>query len=755
MSLAKAILIFGGAELQQSLIKQCNDIGLTTVVIDPDSNALCKNIASHFEIVGGNDFEGTCAIVEKYHIAAIITAATDKPLAMMARVAAKYNFPFYTEDTATISTDKFLMKEVFIKNNIPCAYGVIASELPQNLNFPVIIKPRDNSGSRGVIFCNTAAEAEMAMTEAMGYSKKDSVLIEEVIHGKEYSIESIHFNDQHKVIQITEKITTPFPYNVELGHIQPAGLSADIELQIEKLIHLIATSLGFNACASHTELKINDKGIFIIETSPRLGGDFITSTLVPLSTGINIEKLLIHIALNEEVNIPEKQQLSSAIYYFDFNERIVPDQKFIDSILEQKDIFLHKLSLSPGAATPKITNSINRYGYVIFSKSNRQDSIDYINNLNTQIANYYIYNNSNTTYQLLSSDDIRWTHIIKELKVDNQIHFTPEYHQLMEKNGDGKAWAIYIENDGNHFFYPFMLNKLEYIGNYKLPIAHTYIKSVYGYTGPIIQKNNFAFLQIINEQLNAFYKKEKVLFEFIRFNPFLNNQVDYNLSFQVDIHHEKDYIYVDLNKNYSTIHALYSKSFKNNINKAKRLKLKSATQITDSIWKQFCELYMDHMKNKKADEYYYFGNLYFEELRKLVNTNGQLFYILVDDQLIASTLFLYSGKIVYSHHSTRDIHHPLAGIANKLIHDDAVQFFKEKSYNKLMLGGGIGSEKEDSLLNFKLSISKDNIPFMLGKKIIDKENYTKYLEIWQKTYPELSIVYEKYIEKITKTSNNL
>ena len=175
--MAKAILIFGGAELQQSLITECNHLGLTTVVIDPDANALCKNIATHFEVVGGNDFEGTCAMVEKYHIQAVITAATDKPLAMMAKVAAKYNFPFYSEETAKISTDKLLMKEVFIQNKIPCAYGIIASELPTDLNYPVIIKPRDNSGSRGVIFCKDEAIAKAAMQEAMGYTKKESVLI--------------------------------------------------------------------------------------------------------------------------------------------------------------------------------------------------------------------------------------------------------------------------------------------------------------------------------------------------------------------------------------------------------------------------------------------------------------------------------------------------------------------------------------------------------------------------------------------------
>ncbi|MBO4263521.1 MAG: hypothetical protein J5871_02425, partial [Bacteroidales bacterium] len=75
-------------------------MGLYTVGIDPAADASCKDEVDAFEVVGGQDFAGTCAVVEKYGIDAIVTAATDKPLVMMARVAAKYGFPFYSEDTA-------------------------------------------------------------------------------------------------------------------------------------------------------------------------------------------------------------------------------------------------------------------------------------------------------------------------------------------------------------------------------------------------------------------------------------------------------------------------------------------------------------------------------------------------------------------------------------------------------------------------------------------------------------------------------
>ncbi len=124
--------------------------------------------------------------------------------------------------------------------------------------------------------------------------------------GKEYSNEAIHFENISKVVQITEKFVTELPYNVEIGHIQPAGLDDEIVKKIENLTSFVAKSFNFLNCVSHNEIKINDKGeIFFIEVSPRLGGDFISSTLVEISTGLSKERVLIDISLNNPFKIKE------------------------------------------------------------------------------------------------------------------------------------------------------------------------------------------------------------------------------------------------------------------------------------------------------------------------------------------------------------------------------------------------------------------------------------------------------------------
>ena len=385
----KSILIFGAAKLQRSIIEQANKMGLFTIGIDPDENAECKDILKIFEIVGGNDFEKTIEIAQKYNISGIVTAASDKPLIMMAKVAEYLKLPFFSLQTAINSTDKLLMKELFVNNIIPCAKGVRVQNIDEliTINYPVIVKPRDNSGSRGVIYCKDKNEIANAINEAMSFTKNNNVLVEEFIEGKEFSIESVHFQNETKVIQFTEKITTSLPYNVELGHNQPANLNSAQKFEIQKLIKKIARAMGFTNCVSHTELKINENGIFIIETSPRLGGDYITSHLVPLSTGVNLEKQLINISLGLTPSIDlKKKRAYSRIIYFSFKiGQLVVGEICPDTLMEiYPEIVLFDLRLEVGREIMPIKNSLNRYGEMILAG----DSFEALLRSEKQIVDY-------------------------------------------------------------------------------------------------------------------------------------------------------------------------------------------------------------------------------------------------------------------------------------------------------------------------------------------------------------------------------
>ena len=390
----KSVLFFGVGELQRSIIRRAKLMGLFTIGIDPCADAVCKDEVDAFEIVGGQDFDGTCAVVEKYGVDAIVTAATDKPLAMMARVAEKYGFPFFSVETAQWSTDKFQMKQRFMEGGVPCAKGRLVRSVSEveDFEYPVIVKPRDNSGSRGVKLCRTQKELDTSMAEAFEVSKLDTVLVEEFIEGQEYSIEGLHYNGKSEVIQFTEKKTTEFPYNVELGHKQPANLTEEQRNAIREIVAKIGKALKFENCPSHTELKINERGIFVIETSPRLGGDYITSTLVPLSTGINMEDQLLHIALGEKVDTHTgRTENASGVCFLNLPcGKVTAIDESIIEVVSWPNVKEFSTSLTVGDTVNPITSSLNRYGQFIVQGETREEVDCLIAEYETRIKEYII-----------------------------------------------------------------------------------------------------------------------------------------------------------------------------------------------------------------------------------------------------------------------------------------------------------------------------------------------------------------------------
>jgi len=375
------LMIFGGGMLQVSLIQTANKLGYYTVVVDPDPNAIGKNIAGEFVVLAGNDFEKTIEIAKNNKVKGLVTAATDKPLLMMARIAEILDLPFPSEKAVFNTINKFELKKTLVKNNIPCANGTLTNrnEMSSNLihsgiTFPVIVKPVDSSGSRGVYYCQTLDELTGVYSECIKYSNFDKILIEEYLEGPEISIEALVQDNKLHIVQITDKTVTPFPYNVEMGHLQPSRFYVEHYDEIFHVLNTAVKALSLNNCALHPEMKITKNGIKIVEIGPRLGGDFITSHLTPLSTGINMEEQLIKIAVGEKIHLKEKTNRFSSVLYFDFLTNPL-DVNILERKIEilKDNISSFKIYYDDFSNLPVITNSLERHGHVVFSSGTLQN----------------------------------------------------------------------------------------------------------------------------------------------------------------------------------------------------------------------------------------------------------------------------------------------------------------------------------------------------------------------------------------------
>lgn len=368
------ILVFGGGPLQASIISRAKAMGYRAVVIDPDINASAKDLADVFIPVAGNDFETTLQIAKDYAVKGIVTAATDKPILMMCRIADELGLAFPSYNSCETVLDKGKFKDFLRENKLPHAKGGVytreAEINAENFTYPVIVKPVMNSGSRGVLLCERADKLEDTINESIKNAENGHFIIEEYIKGEEISVEALVQNRKLNILQITDKIVSPPPYNVEMGHIQPSKYTY-LKKEIHEILQEVINKCGLNDCALHPEMKIQDGKITLIEIGPRLGGDFITSHLVPLSTGINMEEQMIRVSTGLPI-VAKQESKASLVSYLNFpigtEVRRLINEKELKNLFPEVQYFSTILKIDD--TIKRITNSLNRYGQFVLVGEN-------------------------------------------------------------------------------------------------------------------------------------------------------------------------------------------------------------------------------------------------------------------------------------------------------------------------------------------------------------------------------------------------
>lgn len=379
----EAILIFGGGINQLTLIEAAKKLGLTAVVIDPSEDAVGKALADVFYRVDGNDYETTKAIALRHQVKGIVTAQMENPLRLMARLAEELGYIFHSREVAERSLDKWLMKSAFVAHQVPCAQGILWAEgeaLPtveiQQLGFPLILKPRDASSSKGVVRIERLADLERYAPQARQYSKERKVILEEFMEGPEYSVESITFQGVTAVIQITEKFVTPFPYTVETGHLQPAPVSQKLWAAIERIVTRAIKALGIDNSASCAEVKLTPQGEKMVEIGARLGGDYVSSHLVRTSCGVDMDRAAIQVALGRKPELAKRAPQCACIRYLE-----LPPGKTVSHIgnwkalLERPEVVFAHLNIKAGDRIPALTESRDRPGFVIVKAPARDEAL--------------------------------------------------------------------------------------------------------------------------------------------------------------------------------------------------------------------------------------------------------------------------------------------------------------------------------------------------------------------------------------------
>lgn len=377
----KKLLIIGASILQLPAIKKAKENGYYTIVADFNPKAVGIPHADEYHCVSTIDVEGITKLAEDIKPDGIMTLATDMPMRALAAATSKLGLPGITYETAVMSTDKGEMIKAFEKHGVEHPWYYIVDNKQQfnaivdKVTYPCVMKPTDNAGNRGVCF---VADKEELLKE-YAYSRENSrsghVIIEEYMDGQEVSVEIIVYKGDVHILAVTDKTTLGKPYFVEIGHAEQSQKSEEIVAAIKDLATRAVKSVGIDNSPAHVEIMVTKDGPKMVELGSRMGGGCITTHLVPLSTGIDMIKSVMDLALGMVPNLQPKFDKGSALRHIVGVEGKI---KSIDGLNEARSVSgVYEVTMlkNVGDECHYFKNGADRIGYVIAQGNDTAEAI--------------------------------------------------------------------------------------------------------------------------------------------------------------------------------------------------------------------------------------------------------------------------------------------------------------------------------------------------------------------------------------------
>jgi biotin carboxylase len=372
---SKTLLVLAAGSLQVPAITVGKRLGLRVVAADGVQTAPGLPLAHAAHIVDITNPRVCLEVARAEKVDGVIHICSEVAMASLGLVNRELGLHGPDPETVIRATNKERMRRAFETGGAPSPKSIgVSSEAEAldaaaNIAGALIVKPSRNSGSRGVTYVPGKAGSRCllaAFRHAMAESRDRSALIEQYVEGPEFSVEALAWNGRLEILAITDKLTTGQPNFVEMGHSQPTRLSPTDAEKIRQAAVLGIRALKLDWCAAHAEVKLATDGPYLMEIGARLGGDFITTELVPRSTGVDMVAAAIRLCLGEEPDLePQHGARGAAIRYLAPEPGMVERVTGVEEARRQPGVQVVEVYVAPGDQVRKVNSSLSRVGHVI------------------------------------------------------------------------------------------------------------------------------------------------------------------------------------------------------------------------------------------------------------------------------------------------------------------------------------------------------------------------------------------------------
>lgn len=369
----KKVLVVGAGFLQDFVIQKAKSMGYATIAVDANPASIGFHHADKFKVINIVDEKACLAYAKEEKIDGVLTAATEYGVLSAAYIAEQMSLVGLKYEAAKKIKNKYQVRKCLFESKVDdAAQAYEVSEktsldaLSERLAFPIMVKPCDGSGSRGVSRVDEMSQFADACQKAIAASITHCAEVETFITGREYGVESLVVNGEVHVLGIMRKWMTAPPYYAELGHAIPSGLKIETEKKVVECVEKAIIALGINSGSVNVDLLVTeDNKVHIVDIGARMGGNLIGSHIIPYGTGIDYMGNMIKTAVGEMVDLrPVTKPTAVATRLLAFREGKVTKLPDFEKIEQEYGVEIYH-QLDVGQAISEYHTNLDGCGYIV------------------------------------------------------------------------------------------------------------------------------------------------------------------------------------------------------------------------------------------------------------------------------------------------------------------------------------------------------------------------------------------------------
>lgn len=376
----KRILVIGAGIAQVDAIKRAKDLGYHVLASDGASDAQGLKIAHEGRVIDVKNVKQNLAWAQEADIDGVVSYASDITLPTVQHVREALGLPGLGRVPMEISLDKEEQRRRFKKAGLPQPRFKIfdasdaLQDVVEDLGFPLVIKPVDNAGSRGVTMVSQSNQLPLAYSAAMENSRKGRVIIEQFIEGTELTVEGFSVNGKHHILAISDKFKPESSYRVATQLAYPAAITPEQQRQVTALIKAALDTAQVDNSPTHSEIILTPEGPKIVEIACRGGGFYVFTRVVEAASGYDIMGNWTRLCAGDPVkNVTVANKGVVLRFYAATAGRLVgvtglDDAKAIEGV--ETELFL-----KPGDIVPELKTDGSRTGWMVVCGKDRDEAI--------------------------------------------------------------------------------------------------------------------------------------------------------------------------------------------------------------------------------------------------------------------------------------------------------------------------------------------------------------------------------------------